>query len=209
MSISAILRNGHKVMNRADLTRRLVTRLKREEAVVAGIGFTNFDLWDVGGRPQNFYMLGSMGLALPIAFGVALAQPKRKIFGLEGDGSILMQLGTLGTIAGCRPANLAMIVWDNGAYQITGGQPTATAGAVDLVATARGLGIEKSFWAEDEAGFEALIDRALREAGPFFITAKIDNQRPARITHRDPAQIRERFMRAIGSRVDPFADRNG
>ena len=197
--------NGHKVMNRADLSRRLVAKLKREEAVVAGIGFTNFDLWGAGRRPQNFYMLASMGLALPIAFGVALAQPRRKVFGLEGDGSILMQLGAIATIAASRQPNLTMIVWDNGAYQITGGQPTSTATTADLAATARGLGIEKSFWAEDEAGFETLIDRSLVEDGPFFIVAKIDASRPAQTSHRDPVLIRERFMRAIGTRADPFS----
>ena len=88
-----------KVMNRADLTARLVARLKNEEAVVGGIGNTNFDLWAAGHRPQNFYMLGSMGLAFPIALGVALAQPDRRVFALEGDGSLLMQLGCLSTIA--------------------------------------------------------------------------------------------------------------
>ena len=88
-----------KVMNRFDLTSRLVAKLKNEEAVVGGIGNTNFDLWAAGHRPQNFYMLGSMGLAFPIALGVALAQPKRRVFALEGDGSLLMQLGCLSTIA--------------------------------------------------------------------------------------------------------------
>ena len=78
-----------KVMNRFDLTSRLVARLKNEEAVVGGIGNTNFDLWAAGHRPQNFYMLGSMGLAFPIALGVALAQPKRRVIALEGDGSLL------------------------------------------------------------------------------------------------------------------------
>ncbi|MFL5176833.1 MAG: hypothetical protein ACJ8CO_13600, partial [Microvirga sp.] len=68
-------RGNLKVMNRFELTKRLVARLARDEAVVAGIGNTNFDLWAAGRRPQNFYMLGSMGLACPIALGVALAQP--------------------------------------------------------------------------------------------------------------------------------------
>ena len=84
-----------KIMNRFDLTSRLIAKLKNEEAVIGGIGNTNFDLWAAGHRPQNFYMLGSMGLAFPIALGVALAQPKRRIFALEGDGALLMQLGSL------------------------------------------------------------------------------------------------------------------
>ncbi|HZY21780.1 MAG TPA: thiamine pyrophosphate-dependent enzyme, partial [Beijerinckiaceae bacterium] len=77
-------RGNLKVMNRFDLTKRLVARLCRDEAVVAGIGNTNFDLWAAGRRPQNFYMLGSMGLACPIALGVALAQPDRGVVALEG-----------------------------------------------------------------------------------------------------------------------------
>src|SRR5258707_15748033 len=86
-------------MQRADLMRRLVSKLDREEAVIGGIGHSNFDLWGAGDRPQNFYMLGSMGLACPIAFGVALGQPNRKVFALEGDGSLLMEMGCLATIA--------------------------------------------------------------------------------------------------------------
>src|SRR5713101_3520650 len=130
-----------KVMNRFDLTSRLVAKLKNEEAVIGGIGNTNFDLWAAGHRPQNFYMLGSMGLAFPIALGVALAQPERRVFALEGDGSLLMQMGCLSTIAALKPRNLTIIVWDNGLYQITGSQPTATAAAADVVEIARGAGI--------------------------------------------------------------------
>jgi len=91
--------NEPKILNRFDITKRLVALLNHEEAVVGGIGNTNFDLWAAGRRPQNFYMLGSMGLAIPIALGVALAQPKRKVVALEGDGSLLMQLGALTTVA--------------------------------------------------------------------------------------------------------------
>src|ERR1700746_2082764 len=94
-----------KVMNRFDLTKRLLSKLKHEEAVVGGLGNTNFALWAAGPRPQNFYMLGSMGLAFPIALGVALAQPKRRVFALEGDGSILMQMGCLSTIATLKREN--------------------------------------------------------------------------------------------------------
>src|SRR5438045_7629741 len=119
-------RRNVKIMNRLDLTQRLVGRLKHEEAVIGGIGNSNFDLWNAGRRPQNFYMLGSMGLAAPIALGVALAQPQRRVFALEGDGSLLMQLGSLATIATVHPRNLTIIVWDNGLYQITGSPPTAT-----------------------------------------------------------------------------------
>src|ERR1051325_4802728 len=87
------------VFNRTALTKRLVGKLKHAEAVIGGIGNTNFDLYAAGHRPQNFYMLGSMGLTCPIALGVALGQPERGVIALEGDGSILMALGCLATIS--------------------------------------------------------------------------------------------------------------
>src|SRR3954451_627655 len=127
-------RNEASVMNRSVLTRLLVGKLNSEEAVIGGIGNSNFDLWASGQRPQNFYMLGSMGLATPIALGVAIAQPQRKVIALEGDGSILMQLGSLATIAGRRQKNLAVVIMDNGTYQITGGQLTSTELGADVVA---------------------------------------------------------------------------
>jgi thiamine pyrophosphate-dependent acetolactate synthase large subunit-like protein len=183
-------------MNRFELTSRLVTKLK-DEAVVAGIGNTNFDLWAAGQRRQNFYMLGSMGLAIPIGLGVALAQPNRRTFVLEGDGSLLMQLGSLGTVAASAPKNLAIVVFDNGMYQITGKQKSLTAGTVDLVAVAKGAGLVQSEWAVDEAHFEALVERALKGAGPWLIGARIDGDKPAGVTERDPAKIRSRFMDGI------------
>jgi thiamine pyrophosphate-dependent acetolactate synthase large subunit-like protein len=204
MPATSVRRDQAKIMSRADLTARLVAELQAEEAVVAGIGFANFDLWSVGRRPQNFYMLGSMGLALPIALGMAIAQPGRRVFALEGDGSLLMQLGVLGTIASRQPKNLVMIVWDNAAYQITGGQPTATATAVDLVGVARASGIANSQWAKNEAHFEELVAEALVADAPMFIAARVTGDRPAATTHRDPVQIRESFMRGLGVRRDPF-----
>jgi thiamine pyrophosphate-dependent acetolactate synthase large subunit-like protein len=189
-----------KMMNRFDLTTRLVARLNNEEAVIGGIGNSNFDLWNAGKRPQNFYMLGSMGLAAPIALGVALAQPHRRVFALEGDGSMLMQLGSLATIAMVRPRNLAIIVWDNGLYQITGSQPTATVVA-DVVEMARGAGLAQSAWANDEEDFERLVQRSLSGDGPWFIAARIDGTAPAAQTPREPVIIKDAFMRGIGTKA--------
>jgi thiamine pyrophosphate-dependent acetolactate synthase large subunit-like protein len=187
-----------KVMNRFELTKRLTAQLKREEAVIGGIGNTNFDLWSAGRRPQNFYMLGSMGLAIPIALGVAIAQPKRHVVALEGDGSLLMQLGCLATVAMRAPQNLTIVIWDNGLYQITGGQPTASAATADLVAIARGSGIVKSAWAANEDEFERLFAVALKEGGPSLIAARIDDKPGVGATDRDPVQIRARFMQGLG-----------
>lgn len=196
-SISNVGRDSAKVMNRADLTSKLVAKLRAGEAVVGGIGHSNWDLWVSGQRPQNFYMLGSMGLAAPIALGVAVAQPQRKVFALEGDGSLLMQLGALSTIANVAPANLCVIVWDNASFHITGGQDSLTASTADLVEVARACGLSESAWAADEGHFEALVDAALREPGPSLIAARIDLVRPVAATERDPAKIRVNFMRGI------------
>ena len=189
-----------KVMNRFDITSRLISKLTNEEAVIGGIGNTNFDLWAAGHRPQNFYMLGSMGLAFPIALGVALAQPNRRVFALEGDGSLLMQLGCLSTIATLKPKNLTMVVMDNGIYQITGAQPTPAAAAADLVAIAASSGLANSAWAADEEDFERLIDQSLTASEPMLIGVRIDDKPGTGTTRRDPVQIRERFMLGLGVR---------
>ena len=187
-----------KVLNRADLSRRLVGKL-RDQAVVAGIGNANFDLFAAGHRAQNFYMLGSMGLAIPIGLGVALAQPERGVIALEGDGSLLMSLGCLATIATVKPRNLTVIVWDNGIYQITGKQPTATSHATDIVAVAIGAGIANSSWVRDEAHFEELIGRGFEQGGPVLLVAKIDDKPGDIQPPRDPALVRNRFMKGLGN----------
>jgi thiamine pyrophosphate-dependent acetolactate synthase large subunit-like protein len=189
-----------KVMNRFDVTSRLIAKLKHEEAVIGGIGNTNFDLWAAGHRPQNFYMLGSMGLAFPIALGVALAQPDRRVFALEGDGSLLMQLGALSTIATLKPKNLIMILMDNGIYQITGAQPTPAAQVADLVGIAIASGLANSAWAADEEDFERLVDEAMSVSEPSLIAVRIDDKPGVGTTRRDPVQIRERFMHGLGVR---------
>ena len=192
-------RASAKTLNRTELTKLLVQKLKHDEAVVAGIGNANFDLFAAGHRPQNFYMLGSMGLACPIALGVALGQPERGVIALEGDGSILMGLGCLTTIANIKPRNLTVIIWDNGIYQITGKQPTATSGMTDIVAVARGAGISNCEWVRDEAHFDKLLDRRFDDGGPLLLAAKIDDEPGKGQTPRDPALIRSRFMRGLGT----------
>ena len=190
-------RQHAKVMDRADLTRRLVAKLHNREAVIGGIGYANFELFGSGDRPENFYMLGSMGLAVPIAHGVALAQPKRRTIALEGDGSILMYLGALTTVAERNPQNLIIIVQDNGSYAITGAQATTTSSVADIVDIAKGCGLKKSRWAADESHFDFLIDRALKEPGPWLIGTRITNAKPSVVSDRDPPRIRRSFMHAM------------
>jgi thiamine pyrophosphate-dependent acetolactate synthase large subunit-like protein len=187
------------VFSRTELTKRLVAKLKHEEAVVAGIGNTNFDLFAAGHRPQNFYMLASMGLAVPIALGVAIAQPERGVIALEGDGSILMSLGCLTTVATVRPRNLTIVIMDNGLYQITGRQATATGNSTDIVAVAKGVGLANSQWVRDDKHFDELISRRFEDGGPVLLAVKIDDRPGAAQTPRDPVLIRQRFMKGLGT----------
>jgi thiamine pyrophosphate-dependent acetolactate synthase large subunit-like protein len=98
-----------------------------------------------------------------------------------------------------RPKNLTIVIMDNGIYQITGCQPTATQVVADIVEIAIGAGIESSFWARDEAHFEKLIERRFEDGGPVLIAAKIDDKPGVGKTVRDPALIRSRFMKGLGT----------
>jgi len=185
------------VMNRYDATVRLLDRIGDEDAIIGGIGNTNFDLWAAGPRNLNFYMLGSMGLAVPIALGVALAQPQRRVIALEGDGSILMQLGAFATVAKLGQKNLGTIIMDNGCYQITGSQPTATGSGADLEAVARGCGLEHVTTVHSETELGAALDSVWPLQAPWVIVVKIDAEPPRGTTERDPQRIRMRFMDAL------------
>lgn len=188
------------VMDRLSLTERLVSLLDHEEAVIGGIGNSNFDLFGAGDRPQNFYMLGSMGMAVPIGLGVALAQPHRQVVVLEGDGSLLMNLGSLATVGMIAPPNLTIIAWDNGSYQMTGGQATPCALTTDLVEVARSAGISNSDWARDDRHFERLVQQALWSPRPAFIGACVASEPSRSHPEFDPVILKDRFMRGIGAR---------
>src|SRR5881396_3438830 len=127
-------------MTRLDAT-RMVVMLAGDAPIVASLGHPAYDLFAAGDRPQNFYTWGSMGLASSIGLGLALARPDLRVFVVDGDGSLLMNLGSLATIGWTQPANLVLVVWDNEQHGTTGGQATATARGADLEAAARALGI--------------------------------------------------------------------
>jgi thiamine pyrophosphate-dependent acetolactate synthase large subunit-like protein len=92
------------------------------------------------------------------------------------------------------------VIMDNGTYQITGGQPTATGQGADIVGIARASGLAQSAWAADEDAFVELAERSLKEDGPWLIGCRIDNQKPVDTTERDPNRIRDNFMRGMGVR---------
>ncbi len=145
---------------------KVIAPFLKGNVVVSNIGIPSKELYNLLPQGSNFYMLGSMGMASPIGLGVALCT-KRKVFVIDGDGSILMNPGTLATIALMDPQNLTILAIDNGAYGSTGNQPTHARYVTDLSVVARGFGIREV----EKASEEGEIIRALSSApkGPRFL----------------------------------------
>jgi thiamine pyrophosphate-dependent acetolactate synthase large subunit-like protein len=180
-------------MTRLEAT-RLIVELAGDAAIVASLGHPAYDLFAAGDRPQNFYTWGSMGLASSIGLGLALARPELRVIVLDGDGSLLMNLGSLATIGLLRPANLIVVVMDNEEYATTGGQPTPTAHGADLEGAARAMGIGTAVTVRSDGELRGALDRA-----PIFIVAKVKESPPTAKPPLDCVFIKQRFMTAIRS----------
>ena len=185
-------------MNRAQATRLLAEKL-RDEVVVANLGQATLDLQQAADRDLNCYTFGSMGQCSSIGLGIALARPDARVVSLDGDGSLLMNLGVLTTVATISPPNYAIVVWDNEVHMTTGGQPTATAYRTSLASIARGAGIEKVFEPHDEEELGAVFDRMLAEDGPFFVAVKVDKGYAQGELDRDVIAYKLRFMKAMAA----------
>lgn len=151
---------------------RILTEILSDELVIASVGFPAFDLYRARDRAENFYTWGGMGLASSMGLGFALARPSRRIVVLDGDGSILMNLGSWATIGTVAPKRLVHIVWDNGMYELTGAQPTHSATNTDLAAVARACGIVNVLEASDEDGFRTAAQQALTADAPTVLIVK-------------------------------------
>ena len=185
-------------MNRLEATNHLISNLEHEP-VIASLGHPAYDLFAAGDRRENFYTWGSMGLASSIGLGLAMARPDLRVFVVDGDGSLLMNLGSLATIGSLRPENLVVIIWDNGEYGTTGGQQTATAHGADLEAAARALGAARTATVRDTRELTAAVDLARTDRGPWVIVAKTTESAPAVKPPLDCVFIKQRFMAAIGN----------
>src|SRR6476659_9481661 len=159
-------------MTRLEATRAICT-VAGDAAIIASLGHPAYDLFAVDDRPANFYTWGSMGLASSIGLGLALVRPELRVFVVDGDGSLLMNLGSLATIGWVKPANLVLIIWDNALYGTTGGQDTATAHGADLEAAAKAMGAAITVTVRSESEFDAAIARSQAEPGPCVIVAKV------------------------------------
>jgi phosphonopyruvate decarboxylase len=167
--------------------------------VVTGLGSPSYDVFAAGDRDENFYLWGAMGGASSFGLGLALAQPDRSVIVITGDGEQLMGLGSLATIGAKQPANLTLVVLDNGHYAETGMQRSHTSLGTDLAAVARGCGIADAFAVvrhDDVAGVAARI-RA--RTGLALACVRIAADEPPRaLPPRDGAFVKNRFRAALG-----------
>jgi thiamine pyrophosphate-dependent acetolactate synthase large subunit-like protein len=185
-------------MNRLEAIRAIAASLN-DEPVVVSLGHPAYDLYAAGDRPLNFYTWGSMGLTTSIALGLALARPDQRVCAIDGDGSLLMNLGSLATIGSCAPPNLFIIVMDNGQYGTTGGQGTATAGTADLEGVARALGIVNTATVQNLPELQDALQRTRNRSGPWMTVAKVDESVPTSKPPQDCVNIKHRFMAALGN----------
>ena len=176
-----------------------IMELLKGQLVVCANGFISREAFTIRDRTENFYMIGSMGLASSIGLGVALSKPSRKVIILDGDGNLLMNLGSLPMIGSLQPKNLLHIVLDNEVYASTGNQPTIS-NVIELedIAKSAKYAYIKKVTTDDELRRE--VAHILENDGPSFLLVKISDKEEqkeiGRVTH-SPEEIKERFMSAI------------
>ena len=172
---------------------QLLTQHVGDLPVVANLGPTTDELWNIGDRPRNFYTFGSMGLCSSIALGMALSTTD-KILSFDGDGSLLMNLGAIATIGREMPSNLVVVVWDNEEWGQTGHQSSHTAKGTDLEQVARSCSISKTATVDNEEDLVTVFRQALSEEGPWFIVAKVEEtDDEATFAPNEPEMFLHRF----------------
>jgi sulfopyruvate decarboxylase subunit beta len=182
-------------MRRSDAL-RVIAELETGSLIVCNIGDPSRELFSIGDSPRNFYMLGSMGLASSIGLGLALACEDRRVVSIDGDGSVLMNLGSLATIADSSPQNFLLVIIDNGSYGSTGSQPTVSSRKADLASIALGAGFEEASIVDDE--HELRMALANRKTG--LIVAKVNPEGiDCPLVDMSPRKIIDRLMRSCSS----------
>ena len=167
-----------------------------DNPIISANGFISRDLFSSIDKASNFYMIGSMGLASSIGLGLALKKPKKKIFVFDGDGNILMNLGSLVTISSLKPKNLIHIILDNSIHESTGGQPTAT-NKIKLTSIAKSIN-HKVFQVKSK---NQLVDtlkkiRSIKE--PVILVVKIEPGKGiGKRINIEPHNIKKRFIKAL------------
>ena len=175
-----------------------ILKQRGDALVVAGLGAPCWDTAAAGDSPLNFYTWGGMGSAAMIGLGLALAQPKRRVLVITGDGEMLMGLGAFATIGVQQPKNLAVIVMDNEHYGETGMQQTHTRLGVELAGMARAAGFRAAGTIYSTSQLKAWIPRLCRRPGAVFAAIKVTTQpAPLVLPVRDGAALKNRFREAL------------
>ena len=177
--------------------RKVVSRILKDRGellLVTGLGAPTWDAASVEDNPNNFYLWGGMGGAVLTGLGLALAQPKRRVLVITGDGEMLMGVGGLATVAVQKPSNLAICIVDNQRYGETGMQETHTAHGVDLAAMAAGAGFQTTSTVYTSAELNTAILVLYNEPGPVFVDVKITAvDQPMSLPPRDGPTLKHRF----------------
>lgn len=185
-------------MKKIRAIKTIMSSLGTEELIIAANGFISRDLYAINDSARNFYMLGSMGLASSIGLGVAVTVRERQVVVLDGDGNILMNMGSLATIGSRSVKNLIHIVLDDAMYESTGGQiPGTEKMALERVASA--CGFRYFVKVSTERSLKKSLLKALNQRGPCFILVKLSQKRTQiypRVNISPPA-IKKRFMEAV------------
>ena len=164
--------------------------------IISANGFMSRDLFELKEKNSNFYMIGSMGLASSIGLGVALKNPKKRIFVFDGDGNILMNLGSLVTIGYLQPKNLVHIIFDNNSHESTGGQPTS-ASKIDISKFGN-ICNYKIFVIKDKNSLKNCLKKIKKIDQSIMIVIKISTskERSTRVSI-EPGIIKKRFMESM------------
>lgn len=167
--------------------------------VVPGLGSPTWDCYAAGDSPEYLYSWGGMGLAVPTALGLALAQPERRVLALTGDGEMMMGIGALGVVADQAPANLGILVLDNEHFGETGRQTGLSANRADLCKVAAGFGIAQTMAVTEHGAVGDLAAFLFERPGPVFATAKIALSDDSwMLPVKDGVAIARRFRVALG-----------
>jgi len=181
--------------------RKVVSRILKDRGdalVVTGLGAPTWDAAATGDHPNNFYLWGGMGGAAMIGLGLAMAQSKRRVLVITGDGEMLMGLGGLATMAVQKPSNLTICIIDNQRYGETGMQETHTEFGVDLPAMARGAGIAETAMVHTSKELDEAIAQLYNAPGPVFVNVKVTPKaQPMILPLRDGPSIKHRFRDAV------------
>jgi thiamine pyrophosphate-dependent acetolactate synthase large subunit-like protein len=187
------------MMNRTKCLEALARRLTDDEIVVAT--YSTASEWvEMSDRALNYYSFGAMGLASSHGLGLALGRPERRVLVLDGDGSLLMNLGTLVTIGAAQPKNLVHFVWCNGSYEANGGHPLPNQ-QVDFCAMAKAGGIRNVRRIDKLEDFEAQLPAILTEEGPVFVEMAIEQGPlgPRKYDDMYKEARRQRMREALGA----------